>query len=180
MVIANQLREKNRIEYLLYLWQIEDILRVYNCDFDKLKESYLCQFNFSGEIKHETEEWYRNLCDMMHTEGVMNEGHLQICKNILQELTDLHTQLMSSSKFPYYHQMYYKVLPYIVELRSRGVNKEENELQICLDALYGVMLLRLKKQKVSEQTEVAQKDISTLLGQLSDYYFKDKNKPIEF
>ena len=46
--------------------------------------------------------------------------------------------------------------------------------------LYGVVLLRLQGKPVSPETEAAVKDISTLLGQLSDYYFKDKAEPIEF
>lgn len=180
MVIANQLREKNRVEYLLYLWQVEDILRAFGCDFERVKNEYLPQFKLNDDTKAQTEEWYRNLCEMMHTEGVMKDGHLQICKNVLQQLDELHQQLMASAKFPYYHQMYYKVLPYIVELRGRGADKSENELQICLDALYGVMMLRLKHQTVSTQTSEAVKDISTLLGQLSDYYFKDKREPLSF
>lgn len=180
MIIANQLRDKNRIEYILYLWQVEDILRAFHCDFDQVKAHYLPQFNLNDDVKKQTEEWYENLCEMMHREGVTQKGHLQICKNILQQLDDLHKQLMNSPNFPYYHQMYYKVLPYIVELRSHGMNKDESELQVCLDALYGVMILRLKHQTVSEQTATAVKDISTFLGQLSDYYLKDKAKPLQF
>ena len=42
------------------------------------------------------------------------------------------------------------------------------------------MMLRLQKKAVSEGTEKAVKDISTLLGQLSDYYLKDKKEPIDF
>jgi hypothetical protein len=42
------------------------------------------------------------------------------------------------------------------------------------------MMLRLKGQTISEETQVAVKHISTLLGQLSDYYFKDKEAPLEF
>lgn len=180
MVIANQLREKNRAEYLLYLWQVEDILRAFNCDFERVRDEYLPQFSLTDDLRRQTEEWYQHLCEMMHAEGVVKTGHLQISKNVLIQLEDLHRQLMASAKFPYYHQMYYKVLPYIVELRGRGVNAEESELQICLDALYGVMLLRLKRESVSENTAVAVKDISVLLGQLSDYYFKDRQEPLAF
>ena len=42
------------------------------------------------------------------------------------------------------------------------------------------LMLRLQHKPVSAETEKAVKDISTLLGQLSDYYFKDKQEPIEF
>lgn len=120
----------------------------------------------------------------MRSEGKMKSGHLQICCNILQELTELNQQLLASSKFPYYREMYYKVLPYVVELRSKHTQAnqptQEPELQTCFDLLYGVVLLRLQKKPITEATEKAVKDVSALLGQLSDYYFKDKKEPIEF
>lgn len=131
MVIANQLREKNRVEYLLYLWQVEDILRAFNCDFESVRDKYLPQFKLSDDLKKQTEEWYQNLCEMMHSEGVMKVGHLQISKNVLLQLEDLHKQLMASAKFPYYHQMYFKVLPYVVELRGRGVDNGESDVAIA-------------------------------------------------
>ncbi len=180
MLIANQLRTKNRAEYLLYLWQVEDILRAYGCDFDRLCEGYLSRFDLPEAQRAETEQWYANLCEMMRAEGVKESGHLQISKNVLQELNELHIQLTQSSKFPYYREMYYKVLPYIVELRSKGADKEETELQTCFDALYGLLMLRLQKKEVSEGTVRAATDITALLGQLSDYYFKDKAEPIDF
>lgn len=42
------------------------------------------------------------------------------------------------------------------------------------------MMLRLQKKNISDDTAHAVKDISTLLGQLSDYYFKDKKEPLDF
>ena len=100
--------------------------------------------------------------------------------NTLQSLAELHERLVASPKFPFYRAAYYKVLPYIVEIRNRGGHKDEGELQTCFDVLYGVMLLRLQKKPVTPETEAAVKDISTLLGQLSDYYFKDREDPIEW
>lgn len=181
MIIADQLKKRNRIEYILYMWQVEDIIRAYACDFDRIKTGYLCRFQFEDEAQRErTEQWYADLCNMMHSEGVMKGGHLQINKNVLQNLTELHEQLLASANFPYYKEMYYNVLPYIVELRGKSQDKNEPELQTCLDALYGVMLLRLQKRTISPETEKAVKDITTLLGQLSDYYLKDQEEPLEF
>ncbi len=179
MIIANKLRQTNRAEYLLYLWQVEDILRAYGCDSDKIKEEYLSRFDLSPEERKNTEQWYKDLCNMMLAEGCKDGGHLQICRNVLSELEDLHARLVNSQNFPYYRGMYYKVLPYLVELRGKGVRKDESELQTCFDALYGVMMLRLQKKAVSAETVKAVKDISTMLGQLSDYYFKDQETPLE-
>jgi flagellin-specific chaperone FliS len=98
----------------------------------------------------------------------------------MQMLIELHTQLLQSSKFPFYNTAYYKVLPFIVELRNRGANKEENEIETCFNSLYGVMLLRLQKKSISPDTAHAVKEITTFIGMLSDYYKKDKEEGLKF
>ena len=116
---------------------------------------------------------------MMRREEVMQQGHLQINKNIIVWLTDLHLQLMASSKFPYYNAAYYKALPFIVELRAKGADKEKPELETCFDALYGILLLRLQKKEISEETKKAQESITALLSMLSTYYIEDKKGELE-
>ena len=96
------------------------------------------------------------------------------------QLVELHNALLDSPKYPFYNSEYFKVLPYIVELRNRGASKEKNEVETCLDALYGVMLLRMKGSTISPETQNAIKEITTLIGMLSDYYLKDKEEPLEF
>lgn len=78
---------------------------------------------------------------------------MQINKNIITWLTDLHLQLLRSPKFPYYNSAYYKVLPYIVELRAKGADKEEPELETCFEALYGILLLKLQRKKSVRKQE---------------------------
>ena len=186
MIIADKLKTTNRAEYLLYMWQVEDIIRAYNCDADRLAHEYVSRFSLQPQKRKEVEQWYADLCDMMRSEGKLSHGHLQICNNVLQELTELNQQLLHSSKVPYYREIYYKVLPYIVELRGKNAadnaqdTNDEPELQTCFNLLYGVMLLRLQKKTITPETERAVKDISSFLGQLSDYYFKDKQQPLEF
>lgn len=179
MLIAQKLRKTNMAEYLLYMWQVENILRAWGCDFEKVKKNYLSQFNLPPEQQAQVEEWYEQLCDMMHREGVTEHGHLQINRNVVITLSELHGRLMASPKYPFYHAAFHKVLPYLVEVRSRGADKV-GDVETCFDVLYGVMLLRLQKKKVSPETERAVSDVTTLLGLLSDYYFKDRAQPLDF
>lgn len=179
MIIAQQLREKNRAEYLLYMWQVEDIVRLHGCDIDKLDEGYLARFDVDADTRREMRQWYADLCDMMRSEGKVQQGHLQVNENVIVGLSDLNTQLLASEKFPYYKQMYYKVLPYIVELRAkRQTGPEESmadpEFSLLFEFLYGIVLLRLQRKDITPETERAAKDITALLGQLSDYWKADK------
>lgn len=180
MFIARQLKEKNIAEYLLYMWQVEDLIRAHGADVDRLATDYLSQFQWTDEQKAEQQQWYADLIEMMRAEGVLQAGHLQINRNIILLLNDLHLQLLASPKFPFYTAAYYKVLPFIVELRSRGGNKDVSELENCFDALYGVMLLRLQKKNIGEETARAVQDITKMLGMLSEYYRQDKAGELKF
>ena len=178
MFISQELRKTNIAEYLLYMWQVEDVIRAFGCQLSRIRREYVAQFDYSEEQREEVVDWYGNLIRMMNEEGYREKGHLQINRVTLQLLTELHLQLLASPKFPFYNTAYYKVLPFIVELRSRGAKKEEGEIETCLNLLYGVMMLRLQKKEVTQNTQHAVREISNFLGMLSDYYKKDKEEPL--
>lgn len=174
MYISQELRKRNIAEYLLYMWQVEDIIRAYGCSLARIRREYIDRFDYTDEQKEEMADWYGNLVRMMNSEGCRDNGHLQINKIVIQQLSELSAELLASSNFPFYNSEYYKVLPFIVELRKRGAEKEENEIETCFNALYGVMMLRLQNKPVSPDTEHAIKEITTFIGMLNDYYMKDK------
>ena len=180
MYIANELRQKNIAEYLLYMWQVEDTIRAFDCSLSRIRREYISQFDYSDEQKEEEADWYGNLIRMMNEEGCREKGHLTINKVTLWNLEELHKKLLDSTKYPFYNTAYYKVLPFIVELRQRGKDKEENEIETCFNSLYGLMMLRLQKREVSPQTQNAVKEISTFIGMLNDYYIKNRENPLEF
>ena len=177
MFISKQLKQQNIAEYLIYMWQVEDLIRAYGCNVEQIRQSLVARY--PAEQQAELGQWYEDLIEMMRREEVMQHGHLQINKNIITWLTDLHLQLLASSKFPYYNAAYYKTLPFIVELRSKGANKEEPELETCFEALYGILLLKLQKKEISEETRKAQEAITTMLSMLSIYYIEDKKGELE-
>lgn len=178
MFIAQDLRQKNIVEYLLYMWQVEDIIRAYDCSLSRIRKEYISRFEYSDEQLEDMTDWYGDLVTMMNQEGKRQSGHLQVNQVVLQQLSELHAQLLQSTKFPFYTSQYYKVLPFIVELRNRS-GKDKNEIETCLDALYGTMMLRLQNKEITPNTSHAIQEITTLLGMLSDYYKKDKEEGLE-
>ena len=177
MFISQQLRKENIAEYVLYMWQVEDIIRAYGCNLSLLRKEYISRFDYTEEQREEMTDWYGNLIRMINQEGCREKGHLQVNKIVVQQMAELHAQLLDSPKFPFYSAEYYKVLPFIVELRSKG-DKETGEIETCLNALYGTMLLRLQHKDITPNTANAVKEITTFLGMLSDYYKKDKEEGI--
>lgn len=180
MYIAQEIRKKSIAEYLLYMWQIEDLIRAYGCSLPRIRNEYISKFgNYTDEQKEDEADWFGNLIRMMNEEGKREHGHLNINEVVLGDLTDFHQQLLDSNKFPFYNAEYYKVLPFIVELRRKG-NQDVGEIETCLNALYGIMTLRMQQKEISPETEHAISEITTFIGMLSDYYIKDKNGEINW
>ncbi len=179
MIIASQKRKENIAEYLLYMWQVEDIIRAYGLDIDKIKEYHINRIpDLTDEKRKEMVDWYESLIDMMRREGVAERGHLQINKNTMAQLVELHRALLADPKFSDYSAEFYRTLPYIVDLRSRAGEETEGEIETCFIALYGMLLLRLQGKEISQQTAEAVKQISKFIATLSSYFHKNEQEPL--
>lgn len=178
MFIASEKRKENIAEYLLYMWQIEDIIRANNLDLEKIEENVISKFNLEEQPHKDMHEWYESLIDMMRREGVVERGHLQINKNTLSQLVDLHQELLKDPKYSDYSSEFYKTLPYIVELRAKAAENAVGEIETCFTALYGYLMLRLTGKEISPETEKAMKQISKFIALLA-HYFKIKQEEEE-
>ena len=112
MLLASQLKKNNVSEYLLYMWQVEDIIRAFQFDIEKIKEYVINRFNIKNLAEYEeVVEWYDNLIAMMQMENIQEKGHLQININSLQDLNEFHLILLKSNQIPAYNAKFYHVLP---------------------------------------------------------------------
>ena len=157
------------------MWQVEDLLRANEFSLDKIKALLVEPYALPSGQAEELLQWYSNLIDMMRHEGVKESGHLQINKNVIINLTDLHLRLLKSPKVPYYSAAYYKALPFIVEFRTKSDGREKDELENCFDALYMVWLLKLQKKEINPETLNATNEISRFISMLS-LYFKEEEE----
>lgn len=143
-------KRENIAEYILYLWQLEDYLRA---------------FPEQANDHPELDEILR----MMHEEGVMQQGHIQLAQIALGEMEDLHDELLSSEA-PYRAVMQH-LSPQLNLLKAKTDRPQMSDVEACLTLLYQVMMLRLQKKPISEATEVTLKDATQLLRFLSKTYY---------
>lgn len=174
MFTASQKKRENIAEYLLYMWHIEDLIRANQLNIDNIEKNIINNYtSLSDEERRQLYEWYESLIDMMKREEVAEKGHLQLNKNILIQLNDLHRALLADNKFADYSSEFYNTLPFIVELRAKAGENKADELETCFNALYGLMMLRLSGKEISPETLQASKQISRFLALLSKYYKLD-------
>ena len=145
------------------MYQVEDLLRAYGLDADRISKEYLPRFGYDEQQMKEAREWYEALARMMKEEQKQQQGHLRVVQNTLDLLEDHHKELLADTDNQTYRQAYYKALPQIVALRTQGNNKQKGEMENCIDALYGATLLRMQGKELSLGTQNALKPISELL-----------------
>lgn len=174
MIIASRKRKENIAEYILYMWQIEDIIRANDLDIEKIKANVIEKFELSDAQRAEMTEWYESLIDMMRREGVAQSGHLQLNNNMLNQLVQLHQTLLADPSFPEYTAEFYRTLPYIVELRGKAGENKVGEIETCFTALYGMLLMRLGNKEMSEETRTAIAQISRFISTLARNFHLDE------
>ena len=72
MIIAQKKRKENIAEYLLYMWQIEDLIRATGVSAEGIDRHLLPRYDGVDDAKHaEIRTWYLELVDMMRNEGIV-------------------------------------------------------------------------------------------------------------
>ena len=175
MIIASQKRKENIAEYLLYMWQVEDLIRANNLDIESIEKNVIDRFDLSPAQRKEMTEWYESLIDMMRREGIQKSGHLQMNRNVLGQLVVLHQALLKDPRFADYSAEFYRTLPYIVELRSKAGDDKPGEIETCFNALYGMLLLRLQGKEITPDTAAAIKQISRFIAVLAHDFKLDED-----
>lgn len=180
MFIAQKLKKSNICEYILYMWQIEDIIRALDLNIDTINTHIIKAHQIDNEpdVKR-LYEWYESLIDMLRTEDKLQVGHLQMNMNVLQDVNEFHNQLINSSKQPDYNAKFIHVLPFINQLRSKS-DAGLSDVELCFNFQYGIMLLRMKKAEIKPETLVAQQEISKFMVLLNRYFMQFQDGLLDF
>ena len=142
-------KKENIAEYILYLWQMEDYLRAFPAQADATAELH-------------------ELNEMMHREGIVEGGHLQLAQNALSELEELHSRLLQEDAI--YRAAIIRLTPSLNLLKAKTDRPTMSDIEACLLLLYQIMLLRLQKRDITPQTTSVQQQATQLLQFLSKTY----------
>ncbi|NLU38335.1 MAG: DUF4924 family protein [Bacteroidales bacterium] len=166
MVVAEEKRKNNIVEYILYLWQIEDLIRAYNFDMEKIDSELVSQYHADEELRTRIFNWYKNLVVMMQKEQIQKAGHLQFLINLTNELDQFHQLVIKKSINAEYQKLYSDIALDIDYIRQKsGLN--HNDIEIVLNALYMILMLKMKNQELSDGTQVAIWKFGNFLNHLS-------------
>lgn len=178
MIIANQKKKESIVEYIIYMWQTEDLIRAHYLDIDKLETNVIAAYHVEQATKNKIRQWYTDLIQMMQVENIQKHGHLQVVTNLVLDLNDLHRSILALPTEITYHRQYVAVAPDIEWLRKKTPDSENiNEIQLCLNALYGFVLMKMSGKTISPETQHSIQQIAKFMNQLAKkYHERQKNE----
>lgn len=179
MLVARKKRKENIAEYILYLYQVEDLIRAFNLDIELIDEKLVSSYNADEKTSDEISAWYRNLVAMMEKEGRQEKGHLQFLQNIVSDLNEFHLRLLQHNTDESYTAVYKSTAGLVNELRQKNPSAT-SDVQVAIDGIYGYLILKMKQQEISEDTYTAVKSLSLWLSHLSKLYKDYEAGDIEF
>lgn len=181
MITAQQKKKENYAEYIIYMWQVENLIRANECDINKIKESIIPQYkNLDKSIQLKIVDWWDNLAAMMKLEKKEQSGHLQMLINSVNELNTLHHRLLSDTHHLSYQMKFQSVAPFIKELETKMQPKPNNDIDLMLTAIYGAFILKIKGETISGGTQQALKVFGEFLAHLSHLYNEDLKGKVEW
>ncbi len=178
MIIAREKYKTNIVEYILYMYQIEDLIRANHFDAIELETNVISKYTLPENQMNELRAWYRNLIKQMNKEDIKEDGHLFALKDLIFKLNDLHIQLINTLQEESYLENYKWSSGFIIELKEKMKIPEITEIEVCINGLYGYMLLKLKNAKISQETSEVMAVFSQLLRYLAGKYHEKYNLKI--
>ena len=113
----------------------------------------------------------------MKIEDIEKTGRLNSTKKIVDLLAQLHWELLKTDKD--YFAIYQKAKPHIIKLvLEAGENPPTHEIQVCINAIYGLLLAKLHGREIPEGLTEATESFGDVLSYLNWTYFNEKEKDI--
>lgn len=169
MLTAQEKRKENIVEYILYLFQIEDLIRAFQLNIANIEKQLVTQYQVDDKTRQEIAGWYKNLVSMMQKEAIQEKGHFQFLTNLINDLNEFHLKLMEVGINNEYTSEFQSVSGLITELNLKG-NSVKNDLQISLDGIYGFLLLKIQQKEITAETTEAIQRLSSWLSLLARLY----------
>jgi len=94
MLVAHEKRKTNIAEYILYMWQIEDLLRACSFDPEIIEQQLVARFQANKNTEKEITDWYLSLASAMNKENIREKGHLLAITNNLNDLNEFHFKML--------------------------------------------------------------------------------------
>lgn len=169
MYIARAKRKENIAEYILYLWQLEDLMRALQFSPEAIwSQLVAAQVQGDAEKQNDLMMWYVDFGSLLREEGKAQSGHLDHTMHLIADLQSLADDLQKAPTGKHFRELSARIQPELSRLRELTGKDDISDIELCFRALYAAMLYRIKGDKTKESSisDVIEL-VSPLIGELS-------------
>lgn len=178
MILAEQKKSESIAEYILYVWQMEDLVRAADFNIDVIRHFVSEGLGEDNELEEEV-QWFASLIRQMKGQRIEKKGHVADLYDLIGELQYLHNSLITVFDDKVYKTLHEEAKPNMEAFSEKSTEQNISEVETYLSALYGLLTLRLKGQQISRETEEAMKTFGALMAKLSVRYRQMKSGTLE-
>lgn len=167
MSTAATKRAAHIVEYVLYVWQMEDLVRALGFDAGAIRGVMA-----GGEEADLV--WMLELSRDMERQNLQESGHVDHVVETLTELALLHDLLIGPMADKGYVKAF-ETASAQLEVVAQKAGKSggvEHPVMTMMTALYGWLVLRLRKERVTAETESAMVAIRNMANALARGHVK--------
>lgn len=175
MLISQKKKIENIAEYLIYMYQIEDIIRVFKFDIDQIMDVFVKPSLPDTSFLNQYRQWYEDLVRQMKSQRCEKEGHIESLQEILMELIYLHNTLISITNDEKYKNLVEQAKSLLEEFKQKSKMQNKHDVEVLLHAMYMKLQLKVRKQEISPETEEAMDKMRIQLAYLSREYNRMKS-----
>ncbi|MFI3304967.1 MAG: DUF4924 family protein [Rikenellaceae bacterium] len=173
MDIARELRRTNIAEYILYLWQLEDLFRGVQFSPEAIYSKFVApRTDLAPDAQMALHRWYVELCDLLESEGKRSTGHSEHTLHLIADLADMHQRLLKLPIGARYRALWVALEEALPDLRSVAGDaaKDLSDIELCFRALYGAMLYKIKGDVGRGAVEDTLAYVSPVIAELAKKY----------
>ena len=180
MLLAHQKQNENIAEYILYMYQMEDIIRAFQFDLESIVQHTVLPITDNAAEIAEYRAWYEGLIREMKAQRIELKGHLADIQDLVIELSYLNSTLLTVYNDEKYKMLNNQAVSTLEEFKVKSNLQDKNTIEILLHAMYMKLLMRLKKQEISSETEEAFDTMRIQLAYLVKSYHQMKNGTLSY
>lgn len=173
MLIAEQKRKESISEYIIFMYQTEDLVRAYNFDLGEIYKYVIQHFPVEDNKKTRIRAWYRKVANQMKKESLEKSGHLKELNKLAKELSQFNLELLKSDQS--YRKIFDQAKLHINRHAALSNSQVTNPIQVCLNGIYGLLILRLNGKPVDDSIKKGVRAFGDVLSYLSFKYQKRYN-----
>ena len=159
---------QNISELIIQSYRKVDLCRAFDLDLELIGKHVINHLPVSNAEKLAEVNAYEELIDQIKKQGLEKGGQLEETQSLLDKLTKLHNILISSDKK--YQDIYARAKSHIDENMKLANGKITNTIQICINGIYGFLLLKLNGREIEPSDKQMIDQFGDVLSYLSYKY----------